>query len=83
MVEGRETECLSLCVCAQVRLKPKGIYGRQEGLYGVQRRARDGSILCHMTSAERKREREREREGGREGREGGREGGRKEGDFIS
>lgn len=50
MVEDGQSEGLALSVCAQVRLEAKRVDGRDEGLDGVERRARDGSVLGDVTS---------------------------------
>lgn len=50
VVEDGERESLSLCVGPQVCLKPKRIDGWDEGFDGVERRARDRSVLCHVAS---------------------------------
>lgn len=49
MVEDGQSEGLALSVCAQVRLEAKRVDGRDEGLDGVERRARDGSVLGDVT----------------------------------
>lgn len=51
VVKHAQSKCLSLCVCAQVCLKAKGVNGRDEGFDGVQGGARDWCVLSHMTSA--------------------------------
>lgn len=50
VVEHRQSEGLSLCVCAEVGLEAEGVDGRDEGLDGVERRAWDWCILGHVTS---------------------------------
>ena len=50
VMEDREAEGLSLCMCTKVCLKPKRINGRDECLDGIERGAWHWSILCHMTS---------------------------------
>ena len=50
VVEYRQAECLSLCVCPQVSLEPKRVNSWNECFDDVQWRARDRSILGHMTS---------------------------------
>lgn len=49
VVEDGQSEGLALCVSAQVRLEAKWVNGWDEGLDGVERRARDGSILGDVT----------------------------------
>ena len=51
VMEHRETESLSLCVCTQVSLKAKRINGRNERFDCVEGRAWDGCVLGHMTSS--------------------------------
>lgn len=51
VVEDGQGEGLALRVRAQVGLEAEGVDGRDEGLDGVERRARDRSILGHVTSA--------------------------------
>lgn len=50
MVEDRQGEGLSLCVCSQVSLEAKRVDGWDEGLDGVEGRPGDGGVLGHMTS---------------------------------
>ena len=54
VMEHRQGEGLSLCVCTEVRLKAKRVDGRDEGLDGVEGGAGDGSVLGHMSSVARK-----------------------------
>lgn len=49
VVEDGQGEGLALRVCAQVRLEAKRVDGRDEGLDGVERGARDGSVLGDVT----------------------------------
>lgn len=49
VVEHRQSEGLSLCVCAKVRLKAEGVDGRDESLNGVERRPWDRCILGDVT----------------------------------
>ncbi len=51
VMEHRETESLSLCVCTQVSLKAKRINGRNERFDCVEGGAWDGCVLGHMTSS--------------------------------
>lgn len=50
VVEHAERERLTLCVCAKISLKAKRINSWNKSLDGVERRARDWGVLCHMTS---------------------------------
>lgn len=49
MVEDGQSEGLALRVRAQVRLEAERVDGRDEGLDGVERGARDGSVLGDVT----------------------------------
>ncbi len=49
VVEHRQSEGLSLCVCSQVRLKSEGVDGWDESLNGVEGRPWNGCILGDMT----------------------------------
>lgn len=49
VVEHGQAEGLSLRVRPQIRLKAKGVYGWDESLDGVQRRARNRCVLGHVT----------------------------------
>lgn len=49
VVEHRQSEGLSLCVCAKVGLKAEGVDGRDESLDGVERRPWNRCILGDVT----------------------------------
>lgn len=54
VVEDRQCEGLSLCVCAKVRLKAKWVNGWDESLDGVERRPRNRCVLGDVTPVRRK-----------------------------
>lgn len=50
VVKHGQSESLSLCVRAQVRLKAEGVDGGDESFDGVEGRPWDRSVLGHVTS---------------------------------
>ena len=54
VMEHRQGEGLSLCVCAEVSLESKRVDCRNEGLDGVEGGAGDRGVLGHMSSVARK-----------------------------